>query len=47
MEDDVVHIPPEDIEIIVASEYSKDWTEYFNNMPRCSTVTRKRSILKD
>lgn len=33
MEDDVVHIPPEDIEIVGASEYSEDLTEYFSDMP--------------
>lgn len=33
MEDDVVHISPEDIEIIDASEYSADLTEYFSDMP--------------
>lgn len=33
MDDNVIHIPPEDIEIIDASEYSEDLTEYFNDMP--------------
>lgn len=33
MEDDVVHISPEDIEIIDASEYSEDLTEYFSDIP--------------
>ena len=33
MEDDVVHISPDDIEIVNASEYSEDLTEYFNDMP--------------
>lgn len=29
MDDNVIHIPQEDIEIIDASEYSEDLTEYF------------------
>lgn len=33
MDDNVIHIPQEDIEIIDASEYSEDLTEYFNDMP--------------
>lgn len=33
MEDNAVHISPEDIEIVDASEYSKDLTEYFRDMP--------------
>lgn len=33
MDDNLIHIPPEDIEIIDASEYSEDLTEYFNDMP--------------
>lgn len=32
MEDDVVHISSEEIEIVDASEYSKDLTEYFSDM---------------
>lgn len=31
--DDVTHISPDDIEIVDASEYSEDLTEYFNDMP--------------
>lgn len=31
--DDVIHISPDDIEIVNASEYSEDLTEYFNDMP--------------
>lgn len=31
--DDVIHISPDDIEIIDASEYSEDLTEYFSDMP--------------
>lgn len=33
MDDDVIHISPEDIEIINASEYSEDLTEYFGDIP--------------
>ncbi len=33
MDDNVIHIPQEDIEIIDAFEYSEDLTEYFNDMP--------------
>lgn len=33
MDDNVIHIPQEVIEIIDASEYSEDLTEYFNDMP--------------
>lgn len=31
--DDAIHISPDDIEIVNASEYSEDLTEYFNDMP--------------
>ncbi len=31
--DDAIHISPDDIEIVNASEYSEDLTEYFNEMP--------------
>lgn len=31
--DDVIHISPDDIEVIDASEYSEDLTEYFRDMP--------------
>ena len=31
--DDVIHISPDDIEVIDASEYSEDLTEYFSDMP--------------
>lgn len=31
--DDVIHISPDDIKIIDASEYSEDLTEYFSDMP--------------
>lgn len=31
--DDVTHISPDDIEIVDASEYSEDLTEYFSDMP--------------
>lgn len=31
--DDAIHISPYDIEIVNASEYSEDLTEYFNDMP--------------
>lgn len=31
--DDVIHISPDDIEIVDASEYSEDLTEYFSDMP--------------
>ena len=31
--DDVIHISPNDIEVIDASEYSDDLTEYFTDMP--------------
>lgn len=31
--DDVIHISPDDIEIIDSSEYSEDLTEYFSDMP--------------
>ena len=34
MDDNVIHVPQEDIEIIDASEYSEDLTEYF----RCHIV---------
>ena len=33
MEENVIHIPSEDIEIIDVSEYSEDLTEYFSDMP--------------
>lgn len=33
MDEDVIHIPPEHIEIIDASGYSEDLTEYFSHMP--------------
>ena len=33
MDDDVKHINPEDVEIIDASKYSEDLTEYFTDMP--------------
>lgn len=33
MDDNVIHIAPEDIEIIDASEYSEDLSEYFRDMP--------------
>ena len=32
--DDVIHISPDDIEVIDASEYSEDLTEYFSDMPK-------------
>lgn len=31
--DDAIHISPDDIEIVNASEYSEDLTEYFSDMP--------------
>lgn len=31
--DDVIHISPDDIEVIDVSEYSEDLTEYFSDMP--------------
>ncbi len=31
--DDAIYISPDDIEIVNASEYSEDLTEYFNDMP--------------
>lgn len=31
--DDMVHISPDDVEIIDVSEYSEDLTEYFDDMP--------------
>ena len=31
--DDVIHISPDDIEIVNTPEYSEDLTEYFNDMP--------------
>lgn len=31
--DDAIHISPDDIEIVNASEYSEDLTEHFNDMP--------------
>lgn len=31
--DDAIHISPDDIESVNASEYSEDLTEYFNDMP--------------
>ena len=31
--DDAIHISPDDIEIVNASEYSEDLTEYFNDIP--------------
>lgn len=33
MDDAIHHISPDDIEIVNASEYSEDLTEYFNDMP--------------
>ena len=33
MEDSVTHISPEDIEVVDASEYCEDLTEYFGDMP--------------
>lgn len=33
MENEVVHISPECIEIIDASEYSEDLTKHFSDMP--------------
>ncbi len=33
MDDNVIQIPPEDIEVIDASEHSEDLTEYFSDMP--------------
>ena len=37
MEDNVIHISPENIEVVDASEYCEDLTEYFGDMPE---VTR-------
>lgn len=44
MDDNVIHIPPEDIEIIDASEYSEDLTEYFNDMPEVARPLVKGAI---
>lgn len=33
MGEEVIHISPEDIEIIAALEYGEDLTEYFSDMP--------------
>lgn len=33
MEDNVMHISPENIEVVDASEYCEDLTEYFGDMP--------------
>lgn len=30
--DDAIHISPDDIEIVNASEYSEDLTDYFNDI---------------
>lgn len=39
--DDVIHILPDDIEIVDASEYSEDLTEYFSDMPEVACLLLK------
>lgn len=43
MDEDVIHISPEDIEIIDASEYREDLTEYFNDVPDVARSLVKRA----
>lgn len=39
--DDVIHILPDDIEIVDVSEYSEDLTEYFSDMPEVARLLLK------
>lgn len=39
--DDVIHILPDNIEIVDASEYSEDLTEYFSDMPEVARLLLK------
>ena len=41
MEDNVMHISPENIEIVDASEYCEDLTEYFGDMPEVARPLMK------
>lgn len=41
MDDNVIHISPEDIEVIDSSEYKEDMTEYFCNMPEVAQTLVK------
>lgn len=41
MEDSVTHISPEDIEVVDASEYCEDLTEYFGDMPEVARPLMK------
>lgn len=41
MEDNVIHIPPENIEVVEASEYCEDLTEYFGDMPEVARPLMK------
>lgn len=39
--DEVIHILPDDIEIVDVSEYSEDLTEYFSDMPEVARLLLK------
>lgn len=39
--DEVIHILPDDIEIVDVSEYSEDLTEYFSDMPEVAHLLLK------
>ena len=41
MEDNVIHISPENIEVLDASEYCEDLTEYFGDMPEVARPLMK------
>ena len=41
MEDNVIHISPENIEVVDASEYCEDLTEYFGDMPEVARPLMK------
>ena len=41
MEDNVMHISPENIEIVDVSEYCEDLTEYFGDMPEVARPLMK------